>query len=151
MKYIRSPYYAHKVARKLHEKGIVVLPKLIDYLIRLFFGCWLPHTVKIGRNFVIGYGGLGCIIHGESVIGNDVHMGANVTLGGNCKQNGVPIIEDNVCIGNGSQIIGPVRIGYGSIIGAGSVVTKNVPPKCLVVGNPGRVVRQGIRVEDYDF
>jgi serine O-acetyltransferase len=102
----------------------------------------LPHTATIGRNFSLGYSGLGCVIHKNATIGNDVEIGANVLIGGNARVFGVPTVEDGVYIGFGAVIIGPVTVGHGSVVGANSVVTTSVPPCAVVAGVPARVLRQ---------
>jgi serine O-acetyltransferase len=109
----------------------------------------LPHSAKIGKHLQLGYGGLGCIIHADSVIGSNVHIGTNVTVGGNARVKGVPLIEDNVYIKSGAQILGPIRVGFGSVKGANAVVTKNVEPRTVVVGNPSKVIKKDINLEEY--
>jgi serine O-acetyltransferase len=137
-----SPVIFYRCARYLGAVHIPVLPRLIDLFIRTVFSCVLPHTARIGSNFSLGYGGLGCVIHKDATIGNDVEIGANVLIGGNARVFGVPIVEDGVYIGFGAVIIGPITVGHGAVIGANSVVTTNVPPCAVVAGVPARVLRQ---------
>jgi serine O-acetyltransferase len=122
------------------------IPKLIDYLIRFIFSCWLPHAVRSGENLILGYGGLGVVIHGNAVLGADVHIDQNVTIGGNGTECGVPIIENNVYTGAGAKILGPITIGDGSIVGANSVVIRDVPPRTVVAGIPAKIIRQNIDI-----
>lgn len=138
---IIGPVRLKRFAAQINRFGIPFVPKIVDYLTRLIFGCWFPHTVKCGENIILGYGGLGVVVHGASVIGNNVHIDQHVTIGGNGRVFGVPRIEDDVYIGAGAKILGPIVIGKGSIIGANSVVLKNVPPNSVVVGVPGRIVK----------
>ncbi|OUS12716.1 hypothetical protein A9Q89_04760 [Gammaproteobacteria bacterium 53_120_T64] len=136
----------YRIANWLYRHNIPVLPKLIDYMIRLIFSCWLPHSVKIGRNLVLGYGGLGVVIHSDAVIGHDVHIDQEVTIGGNGTQLGVPVMGNDIYIGAGAKILGPISIGTGSIIGANAVVTKDIPARSLAVGVPAKVIRENIDI-----
>ena len=81
-------------------------------------------------------------MHPDAVIGNNCKIGQNVTIGGRSGIMTLPVIEDDVEIGANALILGPVRVGQGSIIGAGSVVVKDVPPYSVVVGNPARVIKK---------
>ena len=67
-----------------------VIPKLITLFIRVMYNCYLPSNLKLGRNFVLGYGGLGVVIHDRTKIGEDCHISQNVTIGGTSKKHGVP-------------------------------------------------------------
>lgn len=151
LRILKNPIYIYKLSRATALTGIPIIPSFLDYFIRFFFGCWLPHSAIIGNNFQIGYGGLGCIIHAKSVIGNNVHIGTNVTIGGNAREEGVPFIEDEVYIGSGAQVLGPIRIGTGSVIGANAVVTKNIEPRTVVVGNPSKVIKRDINIKEYIY
>ena len=141
----------YRMANWLYRHGVPVFPKLIDYLIRLIFSCWLPHTSKIGRNFILAYGGLGVVIHSNAEIGNDVHIDQGVTIGGNGTQFGVPKIGNNIYIAAGVKILGDITIGDGCVIGANAVVTKSIPSCSLAVGVPARVIRKDININELLF
>lgn len=64
----------NRLASWLRRNHVPLLPRMIDYLIRLIFSCWLPHTAHVGKNLVLGYGGLGVVIHSDVKIGDDVHI-----------------------------------------------------------------------------
>ncbi|HAS6040074.1 serine acetyltransferase [Vibrio vulnificus] len=119
--------------------------KLISLIIRLVFSCQASPGVKIGKNVKIGYGGLGCVFHGSAVIGDNVTIGSNVTLGGNFNKGGVPVIEEGAYIATGAKVLGPVKVGKYSVVGANSVVISDVPERVIVAGSPARVIK---RIED---
>jgi serine O-acetyltransferase len=104
-------------------------------------GITLPYTVKLGRRVRIWHHS-GMILHARE-IGDDCHIRHNTTFGvvRRNENRAIPIIEERVDIGCGVCILGSVRIGHDSVIGANSVVLKDVPPFSLVVGAPARVVK----------
>jgi len=132
----------HRLSHMLYWLRIPVLPRLVSQIGRLFTQIEIHPGAKIGKGFFIDHGA-GVVI-GETVeIGKNVTIYQGVTLGGTGKQKGKrhPTVGDNVVIGAGAIILGAITLGEGSRIGAGSVVTKSVPPHSTVVGNPGRIVR----------
>jgi len=134
----------YRVSSRLHRLRIPYAPRLIDYLARFLFAAWVPHTARIGKRAVLGYGGLGIVIHDDARIGDDVHIDQGVTIGGNATQGGVPTIGQNVYIGAGAKILGPIVIGENSIIGANAVVIRDVPANSVAVGVPARVIGTAI-------
>lgn len=92
---------------------------------------------------------MGIVIHGDAQIADNVHIDQHVTIGGNTRERGVPRIGQNVYIGAGAKILGPISVGEGAVIGANAVVIRDVPPRCVVVGVPARVVRDGIDPETF--
>lgn len=139
----------YRLARWLSLHNVPFIPKVIDYFIRWFFSCWFPHTVQVGRHIVLGYGGLGVVIHSRAVIGDFCHIDQNVTIGGTSKKYEVPVIGDYVYIGAGAVILGPVTIGSNVVIGANAVVVKDIPDGCVVAGVPARILKRGIFMKDY--
>jgi serine O-acetyltransferase len=117
-----------------------LLPKIIYLFIRIVFAAVIPPSATIGNNVVLGYGGLGIVVHARAVIGDRVRISPNVTIGGRSGERDVPIIEDDVLIGSGAKILGPIRIGKGAKIGANAVVLKNVPPGATAIGVPAAIV-----------
>ena len=139
----------YRFSRWLAQHSIPILPRVIDYLIRLIFSCWMPHTVNAGPNLILGYGGLCIVIHSDVFIGENVHIDQGVTVGGNATSNGVPTIGDNVYIGAGAKILGPINIGSNSVVGANAVIVKDVPVGSLVAGIPGRVIKSNIDPKNF--
>jgi serine O-acetyltransferase len=139
----------YRVANWFSRHHVPFFPRMIDYFIRLIFSCWMPHTARVGRNLVLGYGGLAVVIHSDAEIGDGVHIDQGVTIGGSGTRVGAPKIESNVYIGAGAKILGPITIGCGSIIGANAVVTKDVPPRSLAAGVPARIVRMDIDIDTF--
>jgi len=130
-------------------KRIPILPKLITLIIRLVYGCYLPYKLKLGEKFVLGYGGIGVVIHERSKIGNDCHVDQGVTIGGTSKKYGVPELGNHIYIGAGAKILGPIKIGDNVVIGANAVVVSDVPSGSLVVGVPAKVVKTNVLKSDY--
>lgn len=139
----------HRISQRLAFYKVPIIPGILDRIIRLVFTCWLSHKTKTGTGLILGYGGLAIVVHSDAVIGSNVHIDQCVTIGGNARQLGVPVIEDNVYIGAGAKILGPITIGEGSIIGANAVVTKDVPPRSVAVGVPARIVKSNININEY--
>lgn len=90
---------------------------------------------------MLGYGGLGVVIHKDAIIGNDCHIDQGVTIGGTGTKLGVPRLGDRVYIGAGAKILGDISVGDGATIGANAVVLTDVPPNGVAVGVPARLVK----------
>ncbi|OGI18015.1 MAG: serine acetyltransferase [Candidatus Melainabacteria bacterium RIFOXYA2_FULL_32_9] len=142
-------YFLYKIARALYLAHIPLLPALIKLFIRVIFACSLPYTAKIGENTILGYGGLGIVIHSDSIIGKNCIISQGVTIGGSSRNPKVPEIGNNVLVGAGAKIIGPIKIADNVVIGANSVVTKDIPSNVLVAGIPARVIKENININDY--
>ena len=146
---LTNPVVLHDWGQVLDRWHVPIVASILDRVSRIWFSCWIPHTVKLGKNCSFGYGGLGCVIHSHAVIGDSVECGANVLIGGNARTLGVPTIEDDVYIGFGAVIIGPITIGRGSLIGANSVVTRSIPPRSVAAGNPAQIITREIAIDEY--
>jgi serine O-acetyltransferase len=143
---------AHRVAHALHSVGVPLLPRAIAAVSRSVTGIEIHPAAKVGEGFFIDHG-MGVVIGETAEIGNDVTLYQGVTLGGTGFATGKrhPTVQDNVTIGSGAKLLGPITVGHGSKIGANSVVIHDVPPNCTVVGNPGHPVRvEGRRPEGPD-
>lgn len=140
----------YQIARKLYEKKVPLIPKLFKGLIFLIFNSVIPYTAQIGKNSKLAYGGIGVVIHSKAIIGEKVLIGQNVTIGSKSKiEPGAPKIGNNVYIATGAKVLGNITIGNNVMIGANAVVTKDVPDGSLVVGIPGKIIKQDINVYEY--
>ncbi len=143
---------AHRAAHALMESGVPVLPRAIAYMSRSVTGVEIHPAAVIGNEFFIDHGA-GVVIGETAVIGNRVTLYQGVTLGGTGFQRGKrhPTLGDNVTVGSGAKLLGPIAVGAGAKVGANTVVVEDVPPGATVVGNPGHPVRvEGRRVEGPD-
>lgn len=138
-----------KFANKLYIYKIPVVPKIIYYIQFILFNSSVPYKCKIGKNTKFAYGGIGVVIHERAEIGENCIIGQGITIGGKSKEPNVPKIGNNVYIAAGSRIIGNVTIGDDVVIGANSVVTKNVPSNCIVAGIPAKIIKTDIKMSDY--
>jgi serine O-acetyltransferase len=138
---------AYRVAHAMQLAGVPLLPRLVSTLTRAVTGIEIHPAARIGEGLFIDHGA-GVVIGETADIGNDVTLYQGVTLGGTGFQTGKrhPTVEDNVTIGSGAKLLGPITIGHGAKIGANSVVITDVPANSTVVGNPGHPVRVDGRV-----
>lgn len=133
----------YRISRWLYLHHIPILPKIITLLIFLIYNSKIPYTAQIGKKTKFAYGGIGVVIHSSCIIGNNVQIGCQVTLGGgNRHYPGVPIIKDNVVIKKGAIVYGGIIIENNSIIGANSVVNKPVPENSIFAGVPAKFLRK---------
>ena len=136
--------FFHRIANFFSIAKFHLVARIISQFSRFLTGIEIHPNAKIGKNLFIDHG-MGVVIGETSEIGNNVTIYHNVTLGGiapsintndqrNTKRH--PTLEDNVVVGSGAQILGPITIGKNSLIGANAVVTKNVSEKSIMVGIP---------------
>nr|DAI61631.1 MAG TPA: serine O-acetyltransferase [Caudoviricetes sp.] len=127
----------YRIAHGLYKIKLFFLARLISQLGRFFTGIEIHPGAKIGKGLFIDHG-MGVVIGETAEIGDNVTIYHGVTLGGTGKDKGKrhPTIGNNVIIGCGAKILGPISIGDGAKIGANSVVLKNVPKGKTAVGIP---------------
>ncbi|KAJ4704081.1 Serine acetyltransferase [Melia azedarach] len=132
---------AHRAAHKFWSQGRNVIALLIQSRVSEVFTVDIHPGAKLGRGILIDHA-TGVVIGETAVIGDNVTILHNVTLGGTGKVSGDrhPKIGDGVFLGAGSKVLGNIRIGNGAKIGAGSVVLKEIPPESTAVGNPARLI-----------
>lgn len=141
---------SHRISSRLWKMRLRLPAKFISACARFFTGIEIHPAAQIGHGLFIDHG-MGVVIGETAEIGDNVTIYHGVTLGGRSleKTKRHPTVGDNVVIGAGAAILGPVLIGDRARIGAGSVVVKDVPPNSVVVGVPGRIAyRDGEPTDD---
>lgn len=133
----------HRPAHWCYKHKMKLLARIISQLARWFTGIEIHPGATIGRRCFIDHG-MGVIIGETTEIGDDVTIYQGVTLGGTGKDTGKrhPTIGNRVMISSGAKVLGPFKVGDDVKIGAGSVVLKEIPPNCTVVGIPGTIVKK---------
>jgi serine O-acetyltransferase len=141
--------FFHKFAHLFHVAGFDLIARIISQTIRFFTGIEIHPGAKIGKNLFIDHG-MGVVIGETSEIGDNVTIYHAVTLGGSSPsidserqrhEKRHPTIGNDVVIGSGAQIIGPVKVGNGARIAANAVVVKDVPENATMVGIPAKAVK----------
>jgi serine O-acetyltransferase len=143
---------AHRVAHALWEAEVPLIPRTIAYTSRSITGVEIHPAARIGSDFFIDHGS-GVVIGETAEIGDRVTLYQGVTLGGTGFARGKrhPTLEDDVTVGSGAKLLGPVTVGENAKVGANTVVIEDVPDHTTVVGNPGHPVRvEGRKVEGPD-
>ncbi|MGV2829184.1 serine O-acetyltransferase [Myxosarcina sp. GI1(2024)] len=141
--------FLHRFAHWLYCIGIPFFPRFVSHLARFLTGIEIHPGAQIGRGVFIDHG-MGVVIGETAIVGDYTIIYQGVTLGGTGKETGKrhPTLGENVVVGGGAKVLGNIQIGNDVRIGAGSVVLKDVPSNCTVVGIPGRVVyRSGVKVD----
>jgi len=141
---------AHRLAHELHKKEHYFSARAVSQIARHFTGIEIHPAATIGRNFFIDHGS-GVVIGETAEIGDNCTLYQGVTLGGTGKDVGKrhPTLGDNVMVGSGAKVLGPLKVGSGSKIAANAVVLHPVPENSTAVGIPAKVVRRdGVRVQD---
>ena len=133
---------AHRVAHALYETGVPLAPRTIAFASRAVTGVEIHPAARIGQDFFIDHGS-GVVIGETAEIGDRVTLFQGVTLGGTGFARGKrhPTLQDDVTVGSGAKLLGPIVVGHGAKVGANTVVIEDVPSNSTVVGNPGHPVR----------
>ena len=143
--------FLHQIANFFHVAGFDLIARIISQTSRFFTGIEIHPGAKIGKNLFIDHG-MGVVIGETSEIGNNVTIYHAVTLGGispsidserQRHEKRHPTIGNDVVIGSGAQIIGPIKVGNGSRIAANAVVVNDVPEGATMVGVPAKVIKTG--------
>ena len=138
----------HRITHKLWKIKLPLIPRILSQLNRSITGIEIHPGAKIGKNLFIDHG-MGVVIGETSEIGDNVTIYHNVTLGGSSPidserqrhEKRHPTIGNDVVIGSGAQIIGPIKVGNNSRIAANAVVVKDVPENATMVGIPAKAVK----------
>lgn len=148
----------HSIAHPLWMRGWRVLARFISQVGRFMTGIEIHPGATIGRHFFVDHG-MGVVVGETAVIGNNVTLYHGVTLGGVSPsvdsdgqrgQKRHPTLDDNVIVGSGAQVLGPITVGHGARVGANAVVTKDVPCCVTVVGIPAKVVSKVLTEESFE-
>ena len=134
--------FFHRIAHFLYNKNLYFLARLISQIARHITGIEIHPGAKIGRRLLIDHG-MGVVIGETATIGNDCTIYHNSTLGGTGKDKYKrhPDIGNNVMVGSGSKVLGPIQIGNNVKIGAGAIVLESMPSNVTVVGVPAKIVK----------
>ena len=143
--------WLHRVANLLWRHHLKLPGRLVSHISRLLTGIEIHPGAEIGTGVFIDHGS-GVVIGETARIGDNALLYQGVVLGGTSKKSGKrhPTLEENVEVGAGGILLGPITVGEGARVGAGSVVTKSVPPATTAVGVPAQVSREGSQ-EKPDF
>ncbi len=133
--------WMHRLSHRLWRANWKLIARTLSTFSRWLTGIEIHPGATLGRRFFIDHG-MGVVIGETAEIGNDVTLYHGVTLGGTSWNSGKrhPTLEDNVVIGAGAQVLGPITIGKGGKVGSNSVVVKNLPENATAVGIPARIV-----------
>ncbi|MBA2409397.1 MAG: serine O-acetyltransferase [Gammaproteobacteria bacterium] len=136
--------WLHRLNHALWRRGFKSVARFFSHLARGLTGIEIHPGARIGRRFFIDHG-MGVVIGETAEIGDDCTLYHGVTLGGTSWEQVKrhPTLRDNIVVGAGAKILGPVVIGSGARVGSNAVVLKDVPEGATVVGIPGRVVSAG--------
>jgi serine O-acetyltransferase len=131
----------HRVSHLLWRIRLRILARIVSQLMRWLTGIEIHPGARIGKRFFIDHG-MGVVIGETAEIGDDCTLYHGVTLGGTTwkKEKRHPTLGNNVVVGAGAQVLGPITVGDGARIGSNSVVVRDVPAGATVVGIPGRIV-----------
>lgn len=139
----------HRLSNALWKRNFLLTARILSQLARFLTGIEIHPAAQIGEGFMIDHG-MGVVIGETTIIGKNVTLYHDVTLGGRkfYDENGKkiekrhPTIGDNVTIGSGAQILGPITIGKNVKIGSNAIVIKDIPENCTVVNTPAYIVKK---------
>ena len=151
--------FFHRIANFFSKAGFVLVARIVSQFSRFLTGIEIHPAAKIGKNFFIDHG-MGVVIGETSEIDDNVTLYHSVTLGGispsinSGEQRGVkrhPTLKNNVVVGSGAQVLGPIIVGEFAKIGANAVVTRDVPEHAIMVGVPAKNIKTKSETKDTSF
>ena len=151
--------FFHRIANFFSKAGFALIARIVSQSSRFLTGIEIHPAAKIGKNFFIDHG-MGVVIGETSEIEDNVTLYHSVTLGGispstnSGAQRGVkrhPTLKNNVVVGSGAQVLGPVIVGEFAKIGANAVVTRDVPEHAIMVGVPAKNIKTKSEIKDTSF
>jgi len=151
--------FFHRIANFFSKTGFALIARIVSQFSRFLTGIEIHPAAKIGKNFFIDHG-MGVVIGETSEIEDNVTLYHSVTLGGispsinSGEQRGVkrhPTLKNNVVVGSGAQVLGPVIVGTFAKIGANAVVTRDVPEHAIMVGVPAKNIKAKSEIKDTSF
>jgi len=151
--------FFHRIANFFSKAGFALIARIVSQFSRFLTGIEIHPAAKIGKNFFIDHG-MGVVIGETSEIEDNVTLYHSVTLGGispsinSGEQRGIkrhPTLKNNVVVGSGAQVLGPVIVGEFAKIGANAVVTRDVPEHAIMVGVPAKNIKTKSEIKDTSF
>jgi len=151
--------FFHYIAHKIWNIKFFLIARILSQLSRFLTGIEIHPAASIGKNFFIDHG-MGVVVGETSEIGDDVTLYHSVTLGGvspsvkSDEQRGIkrhPTLKNNVVIGSGAQVLGPIVVGENAKVGANAVVTHDVPTNAVMVGIPAKNINKDGTKTDLSF
>jgi serine O-acetyltransferase len=132
----------HRLAHRLYLRRVPVLPRLVSHFTRFITGIEIHPGAQLGRRLTIDHG-MGIVIGETAEVGDDVLLYQGVTLGNARFQRGKrhPTVGNNVVVGAGAKVLGPITVGDGARVAAGAVVVNDVPPNTTAAGVPAKAIR----------
>ena len=151
--------FFHRIANFFSKAGLTLIARIVSQFSRFLTGIEIHPAAKIGKNFFIDHG-MGVVIGETSEIEDNVTLYHSVTLGGispsinSGEQRGIkrhPTLKNNVVVGSGAQVLGPIIVGEFAKIGANAVVTRDVPEHAIMVGVPAKNIKTKPEIKDTSF
>ena len=138
-----DPIKIYRLSNVMHNKELCLFARILRDINFFLFNTYLPPSCQIGRGTLLGYKGMGTVIHPGSVVGRNCVIGHGVTLGtalpySTNKPSPGPRVGDNTFIGAGAKLLGNIEVGSNCTIAAGAIVLQNFPDNSIIVGIPGR-------------
>jgi serine O-acetyltransferase len=140
----------HRLAHFLWSIKLKLIARIFSHLARILTGIEIHPGAQIGRRFFIDHG-MGVVIGETAIIGDDCTLYHGVTLGGTTWKKGKrhPTLRDNVVIGAGAKVLGPITLGNNSKVGSNAVVVTDIPNDSTAVGIPAKIIESGEKLKKF--